>query len=778
MSTRAPSPKTNKEPVKRLLSPNFITAIIDEDLKTRKHESVVTRFPPEPNGYLHIGHAKSICLNFGLAQDYQGRCNLRFDDTNPTTEDLEYVESIKGDISWLGFDWEDRLYFASDYFEQFYLHALELIKSGKAYVDSLSEEEIREYRGTVTEAGRASPYRERSIAENLDLFKRMRAGEFPDGSHVLRAKIDMASPNMKMRDPLLYRIRHAHHYRTADDWPIYPMYDFAHPLSDALEGVTHSLCTLEFENNRDIYDWLMDNTQPAMRPYQYEFARLNLDYTVLSKRKLIELVKNQHVNGWDDPRLPTIAGLRRRGVTPEAIRNFANHIGVAKTNSRVDIALLEHSIREDLNDKAPRVMAVLQPLKVVISNYPGDKTEELDAPYWPHDVPKEGSRSLPFSREIFIEREDFMEEAPKGFFRLSPGGEVRLRYGYVIKCEEVIKDAQGNISELRCSYDPATLGRDPADGRKVKGVIHWVSAKHALAAEVRLYDRLFNVPNPDEGSDYTDYLNPESLLTLTGSLVEPSVKNDPAGSRYQFERQGYFISDALDSTAEKPVFNRIVGLRDSWAKQRQPEKTTIKPKTRAEAKKPESVGKEPDPSEDFSAEQKARLEHYLSALKLSRTDAIILAADPALSKFFEDAVKAYANPQGLANWLINDLLRELKNKSLADLPFAAADLAALVALIDDGIISNRIAKDVFAEMLKSGDKPQDIVTAKGLEQVSDTAALEAIVDKLLAAHPDKVAAFRAGKTGLLGFFVGQVMRETQGKTKPQLVQQLVQEKLA
>jgi glutaminyl-tRNA synthetase len=557
----------------RTVALDFIRAKVAEDLKTGKYGGrVVTRFPPEPNGYPHIGHAKSCCLNFGIALENEGGvCHLRFDDTNPETEDIKYVEAIKQDVRWLGFDWGDKLFHASDYFEQLYDFAVTLIKRGRAYVDSLSEEDIREYRGTVTEAGRASPYRDRSVEENLDLFARMRAAEFQDGEHVLRAKIDMAHPNMLMRDPVLYRIRHASHYRRGDAWCIYPLYDFTHCLSDAIEGITHSLCTLEFENNRALYDWVLDNVgiEPP-RPEQTEFARLDLDYTVLSKRKLIRLVDEGHVSGWDDPRMPTIAGLRRRGVTPEAIRDFCDMIGVDKVNSRVDIAKLEYAIRNDLNQRAPRVLCVLRPLKVTITNFPEGEVEWLDASYWPHDVPRQGSRPLPFSREIYIEREDFMEDPPKKFFRLAPGREVRLRHSYVIKCEEAVKDPEsGALTELRCTYDPDTLSGPPADGRKVKGTIHWVSASHALPCQVRLYDRLFKTPDPDdvpEGGDFTANLNPDSLVVLPGALIEPSVADDPPGARYQFERQGYFISDPLDSKPGALVFNRTVTLRDSWAK--------------------------------------------------------------------------------------------------------------------------------------------------------------------------------------------------------------------
>ena len=545
--------------------PNFIRHIITEDLKNGKNEGrVATRFPPEPNGYLHIGHAKSICLNFGLASEFSGTCNLRFDDTNPTKEDVEYIDSIQEDVRWLGFDWDDRMYYASDYFERLYAFAVELIESGKAYVDDLSAEEIREYRGTLKEPGRDGPYRNRSVEENLDLFQRMKAGEFEDGSRVLRAKIDMASPNIIMRDPTLYRIRQVAHHRTGDDWCIYPMYDFTHCLSDALEGITHSICTLEFEDNRALYDWVLDNLDVPCHPQQIEFARLNLSYTLMSKRKLLDLVEQGVVSGWNDPRMPTIVGLRRRGYTPESIRNFCERIGVGKRESGVDVALLEYCIREDLNTKAPRVMGVLDPLKVVIENYDQDVVDELDAAYYPDDPPKMGFRKVPFTREIYIERSDFMEDPPKKFFRLAPGREVRLRWAYLIRCESVVKDDRtGEIKELRCVYDPESRGGWAPDGRKVKGTIHWVSAPLSIPAEIRLYDRLFKTEKPKGDPDE---LNPDSLTIINNGRVERSLREARPGERYQFERQGYFCVDTKDSTTEKPVFNRIVTLRDSWAK--------------------------------------------------------------------------------------------------------------------------------------------------------------------------------------------------------------------
>lgn len=545
---------------------NFIREIIDEDLRNGKNDGRVhTRFPPEPNGYLHIGHAKSICLNFGLARDYGGLCNLRFDDTNPTKEEVEYVDSIIEDVRWLGFDWDDRMFYASDYFQALYDYAVDLINAGKAYVCDLTADEIRDYRGTLTEPGRNSPYRDRSVEENKDLFERMRKGEFANGSRVLRAKIDMASPNLNMRDPVIYRILHADHHRTGDTWCIYPMYDFAHGISDAIEGITHSICTLEFEDHRPLYDWFLDQLVVPSRPRQIEFARLNLSYTVLSKRKLLELVQEGHVSGWNDPRMPTISGIRRRGYTPESIRNFAERIGVAKRDSVVDVALLEYCIREDLNRRAPRAMAVLRPLKVVLENYPEGKVEWMDAVNNPED-PDAGTRSVPFSRTLYIERDDFMEDPPHKFFRLAPGREVRLRYGYFIRCIGVVKDESGTVTELRCTYDPETRGGNAPDGRKVKATIHWVSAEHAVPAEVRLYDRLFTSENPaGEDEDFKKYLNPHSLETVTGYL-EPGLAKVEPGSICQFERLGYFCVDTIDSKPGRPVFNRTVTLKDEWEK--------------------------------------------------------------------------------------------------------------------------------------------------------------------------------------------------------------------
>jgi glutaminyl-tRNA synthetase len=549
--------------------PNFVRAIVAEDVKNGKNDGkVITRFPPEPNGYLHIGHAKSICLNFGLAQEFNGRCNLRFDDTNPSKEEQEYVDSIMEDVRWLGFEWGEHLYYASDYFDQLYEYAEDLIRKGKAFVCDLTFEQMREYRGTLTEPGKESPYRNRKVEENLDLFCRMRAGEFPDGTKTLRAKIDMSSGNVNMRDPVMYRIKHEDHHRSGSKWCIYPMYDYTHGESDSIEGITHSICTMEYEDHRPLYDWYLDELG-IYHPRQYEFARLNISHTVLSKRRLLKLVTEGYVSGWSDPRMPTLAGMRRRGYTPEAIRNFCERIGVGKKDSLVDMGMLEFCVREDLNKRAPRVMGVLRPLKVIIDNYPAGQEEYLDAINNP-EYPDGGSRKIPFSRELYIERDDFMEDPPKQFFRLAPGREVRLRYAYFIKCESVVKDpATGDIMEIHCSYDPATRGGDSPDGRKVKATLHWVSAAHSLPAEVRLYNAFFSKANPndiEEGKDFTDYINPESLVVLKSCMVEPSLAEAQPGSRCQFERMGYFCADMVDSKPDKPVFNRIVTLKDDWVK--------------------------------------------------------------------------------------------------------------------------------------------------------------------------------------------------------------------
>ncbi len=768
---------------------NFIRAIIDEDLATGKHDHIVTRFPPEPNGYLHIGHAKSICLNFGLARDYQGRAHMRFDDTNPSKEEDEYVQSILNDVKWLGFDWGEHLYYASDMFEQMYALAVKLIRDGKAYVCDLSRDEFREHhRGSLKQHGTPSPYRDRSVEENLDLFARMRAGEFKDGERVLRAKIDMTSPNMIMRDPTLYRVMHAHHHRTGDDWCIYPMYDYAHPLEDALEHITHSICTLEFENNRELYDWVIAHTGAGgdKPPHQYEFARLNLTYTVMSKRKLLQLVREGVVSGWDDPRMPTIAGLRRRGITPEAVRHFCDMIGVARANSVVDLDKLDYCARADLNDKAPRVMAVLNPVRVIITNYPEGQDETRDAPYWPHDIPKEGMRPVPFSRELYIEREDFEEVAPKKWKRLSLGDEVRLRYSYVIRCDAIERDDNGEITALHCTYDPDSGDGNTLDGRKVRGIIHWVSAPHAVPVTARLYDRLFRLerPDADPDADLASLINPDSLVVAQG-YAEASLASARSGDRYQFERQGYFYVDPIDSRdGAALVVNRIVGLKDSWAKITQsdapapepvaataapaaPKKESTRPqkKTRAELRE---RAREADPT------LAARQTRYIEALGLSQEDADVLSGDRALGDFYEAALAAYPQTASVTSWLINELMREVKDAEIGALALTPAAFGALVKLVDEAALSALAAKEILEILVREGGDPSVIMEARGLRQLNDEAALEGVVRDIIAANPDNVAAYRDGKTKLLGFFVGQVMQASGGKANPRLTRELVE----
>ena len=760
-------------------SSNFIRTIIEEDLRQGANGGrVVTRFPPEPNGYLHIGHAKAILISYNMAADYQGTFHLRFDDTNPEKEETEYVNSIQEDMRWLGCEWGDNLYFASDYFEKMYELGEQLIRDGLAYICHQSEEEMRASRGTVIEPGTHSPYRDRSVDENLDLFRRMRAGEFPDGHCTLRAKADMAATNMKLRDPPLYRIRHAHHHRSGDAWCIYPMYDYAHPLEDAIEDVTHSLCSLEFTDNRALYDWVVDNTAVTTKPRQYEFARLYLAYTVMSKRKLLKLVTEGHVDGWDDPRMPTLSGYRRRGYTPEAIRDFVERIGVAKANSLVDVALLEYSIRNDLNHKAPRVMAVTDPLKVVITNWPEGKLDELDASYWPHDVPKEGSRKVPFTGTLYIEREDFMEAPPKKFFRLAPGREVRLRYAYYVRCDEVVKGEDGEILELRCSYDPDTRGGHSPDGRKVKGTLHWVSAELALPAELRLYDRLFKVPQPAQEEDFLTQINPEALVVRRG-FVEPSLASAAPGERFQFERVGYFIVDP-DSASEGGglVFNRTVTLKDTWGRM-----STDAPKAGDSGKSgksgADSAEKEPNKkrekrpavARELTPEQVALKARY-EGLGLG-PEAGILAMDAELAAFFDAAVAAHDNPKGVANWVVNQVRAASRDDGIAALSFGGGAIGTLVALIDEEAISGKLGKKVFAELMKSGGDPRAIVEEKGWTQITDPAALKPVVDKVLADNAQKVEEYRGGHERLFGFFVGQVIRATNGRANPALVNQLL-----
>ena len=744
---------------------DFLHAIVEEDLQSGKYKEIVTRFPPEPNGFPHIGHAKSIALNFGIAKDYNGRCNLRMDDTNPTKEDTKYVQALEDAVRWLGFSWDGHVRYTSDYFHKLYEYAKELIKMGKAYVDSLDEETMREYRGTVTQAGKRSEFANRSVEENLDLFERMKQGEFADGEHVLRAKIDMAAANMKMRDPLLYRIRRVEHFRAGDEWSIYPMYDFAHCLSDYIEGVTHSFCTLEFENNREIYDWVLDTLElKPPRPYQYEFARLNINYTVMSKRKLLELVESKAVSGWDDPRLPTIAGYKRRGYTPESILAFCDQVGVAKANSMVDVAQLEFCIRDDLNKKVPRVMAVLHPLKVTIENYEGDG-EELEASYYPDDVPKEGLRKLPFSREIYIDREDFSENPPKGYFRLTPEQPVRLKHAYIIRVKEIVKDEDGKIVEIKAEYYKDSKSGSDRSGIKVKSAIQWVEAKSAKMAEVRLYDRLYKTEMPEGMED----LNPDSLKIIKDALIEPAVINDKPDVRFQFEREGYFYAEPEEYTDEKPVFNKIVGLKDSWGKK----KRAPRESSRTQSKKVQIDGE----VAPMNATEQARFNRYTQELALNNEVANILARDEQLASFYEDALSHGVAAITLANIVANEVARELKEQQIEALQFTAKQIAQLVKMIDEKTISTKIAKQVFTEMLISGKNPADIVEEKGLVQISDPAVIEPIIEEVIAKNPDNVAKFRAGNTKLLGFFVGQVLKATGGKANPQVVNRLVGEKL-
>ncbi len=777
---------------------DFIRDIIEDDLRSGRHWGrVVTRFPPEPNGYLHIGHAKAIALNFGIAEQYGSHCNLRFDDTNPVKEDVEYAESIMRDVEWLGFPLGEGALYASDYFDEMYELAEDLVRAGKAYVDDLSDDEIKDYRGSLSEPGRPSPYRDRTVDENLVRFRQMRAGALPDGACVLRARIDLAAPNMKMRDPLLYRIRHDVHHRTGDAWPIYPMYDYAHPISDAIEGITHSLCTLEFENNRELYDWIIEQTGVSerhgfSRPRQYEFARLNLDHTVLSKRRLLRLVDDGHVSGWDDPRMPTIAGMRRRGYRPEAIRAFADLIGVAKVNSTVDPAKLEYCVRDDLNWTAPRVLGVLRPLKVTLTSWPADEVEDLTAPYFPPDVGLPGARTLPFGRELWIDREDFALDPPAGYQRLAPGRTVRLRHGYCITCDEVVVRDGREVVELRCHHVPGTVGHNP-EGLKVSGVIHWVSAAHAVPAEVRLYDRLFTVARPaddgggDEGEgDLGDTINPESLQVIRGAMLEPSMADAEPGSRWQLERVGYFVVDTVDSRPGAPVLNRIVTLRDSWhgpaaetaetaappgaerhersskAKTRPPKKSRVEYRAEARLRQPVLAG---------------RLASWPTEYGISESEADLLTADLPTGDLFATAVAVGAPAPAVARWIVNDLPPALGDRELADSPVNGTGLAALVVAVESGAITGAAGKEVLVAMVEGGGTPEEIIAERGLTQVSDEDALAAIVDEVILAHPDKTALYRDGKTALLGFFVGQVIKASHGRANPQVVQKLLAERL-
>jgi len=764
---------------------NFIRDIILADNEAGAYEGrVVTRFPPEPNGYLHIGHAKAICVNFGFAAEFDGVCHLRFDDTNPVTEETEFVDGIMADIRWLGFDWGEKLFFASDFFQEMYDLAEGLIREGNAYICMHSEEAFRkELRGTVTEHGKESPGRLRSAEENLDLFRRMRAGEFEDGHCVLRARADMTSPNMKMRDPPLYRIKKATHHRTGDAWCIYPMYDYAHPLEDALEDVTHSLCTLEFDNNRALYDWVIEHTAVTSRPRQYEFARLAIDTIVTSKRKLKRLVDDKLVDGWDDPRMPTLRGLRRRGVPSAAIRSFCEQVGLAKVNSRVELATLHHAIRDALNHEAPRVMAVIDPLEVVIDNHPEDQVEWLDASYWPHDVPREGSRKIPFSKRLLIEREDFQEVPEKGFRRLAPGREIRLRYGYFITCTHMEKDPEtGRILAVHATYDPLTRGGTAPDGRKVKATIHWVSATESLPCTVRLINPLFAVANPDaEGGDYGDLLNPDSLVVLEHARVEPSLVDAAPEAPYQFERLGYFVRD---NQLGGLVFNRAVSLKDTWARPvtvSSPTATKAVPASKSDdehrARKRRARTEVLAELHAADPELAARMERYLSELALPEGDALTLTSDRGLSDFFEAALGAHDNAKGIANWVVNAVQAAAKDSGVDGLRFSGADIAALVRLIDEGTLSSRGAKKVFAVLEADGGDPAEIVARLGLAQLEDPDAISELVRQAIADHPEQLAQYKGGNARLFGFFVGQVLKASGGKASPEIVNQILREQL-
>jgi len=844
---------------------DFIRQIVADDVSSGKDGGhVATRFPPEPNGFLHIGHASAICLDFGVAAEYSGHTTLRMDDTNPTTEDPAYVEAIARDIAWLGFEWDGEIRYASDYFEPLFRMALRMVEDDFAYVDSLSEEEIRAHRGSVKEPGRPSPYRDRSIDENLELFQAMRAGEFEDGTHVLRAKIDLSAPNMKMRDPLMYRIRHAHHYRTGDSWPIYPFYDWAHGQSDGIEGITHSLCTLEFQNNRELYDWFIGHTRPGVaeienipgaegggseelgswtpRPRQYEFARRNLDYTIVSKRELLSLVEDGSVSGWDDPRMPTLAGLRRRGAPPEAIRAFCEQIGIGTADNRVDVGTLEWAIRETLNARAPRVMCVLDPLKIVITNYPDDAIDWLEAPYFPRDVkePPEAwpaARRIPFSANLYIERDDFEEDPEPGFKRLAPGREVRLRHGFFITCDDVIKDEAGAIVELRCTYDPETTGGSAPDGRKPSGTIHWVSADASLPAEVRLYDRLFNVADPHEGvEDFRDNLNPDSLDTRE-AFIEPSVAEDPPETAYQFERVGYFVrdratravakiagsndSETRDEPGAKLVFNRTVALRDSWSRATVNRRSAGSGDTgastdvraavdhvsagaanagtstdvrtavdRGDAKMRatviaaveivvpgEDTGRQArDRAREATPALQAAFERLRDELDLSDEVADLLSASEGSLDFYERAIAGGTNPAAVANWLLNKV-RGARPDDGSESALEPEALGSLVQLVENGTISVTIGNDLLVRLIANGGDPREIVDGEELGRLVDTAQISEVVDKIVADHPDEADRYRAGQAGLAGFFVGQVMRATKNRADAALVRKIVEESL-
>jgi glutaminyl-tRNA synthetase len=773
---------------------DFIREMIRADVAAGKHGGqVVTRFPPEPNGWLHIGHAKAICIDFGVALEFGGRCHLRMDDTNPTTEDMDYVRAIQRDVKWLGFDWGEHFYYASDYFDRYYDLGQLLIKRGRAYVCDLSEEEFsKSYRGTITEPGKVSPFASRSVDENLDLFRRMKEGEFKDGERVLRARIDMNSPNMKMRDPPLVRIKHAHHFRTGDKWCIYPLYDYAHCLEDSFEGVTHSLCTLEFESARELYDWVIQATEVPHVPRQTEFARLNITYMVMSKRKLLQLVEQKHVSGWDDPRMPTIAGLRRRGYTPDALRSFCAKIGVAKNISTVDIAFLEHTVREDLDRRSPRVMAILNPIELVIDNWPGEPgaatTDELSAAYWPTGTEpgagaaRTGERNVPFSRVLYIDRDDFAEEPPKGWHRLAPGKKVRLRHGYIVTCTSCEKDSSGNVTRVHCTYDPDTRGGSAKAGEKVEGTIHWVSASHAIDIEARIYDRHFTAENPGQDAegnevDFLTQLNPNSVLVVKAK-AEPALATVKPGEHYQLERVGFFVVDQ-DTRDGTVVLNRTVPLKDSWQKQVAPAAAKAKappkskPDVAAPSKKPIVIELTPEAtalrdSHGLSNDTARVIAEHAALLNMFRTAAA--AAKPASN--------AAALVTHVATLLANDVLGELRTKKLDAAPFDGGAVVELASLLADGTIGNAQTKEVLSALFAGAKSPKTVVAEKGLAQITNADALSPIVEEVLKANADAVGRYKSGNANVFGALVGMVMKKSGGRANAKLVKELLEQKLA